>query len=374
MRLAAIVCSPLLLVPRPTARALWGACLAMIAGGVFAADGVTIQLAVDGSVLEGTPIAWNDAEVLLLARNGFLVQFPPSQAEGFRQLATQFRPCSQGEMRSQLQREFGRRFDVSGTGNYLVVHPAGQKDRWAQRFESLYRSFVRYFSVRGMQPGALQFPLVAVVLHSQEEFLEHSRRAGGSVSMGVLGYYSPRSNQVLLFDVTRGNAADDSWYINAETILHEATHQMAFNSGLHSRWAPPPRWVGEGLAMLFEAPGVWDAQRHPHLNDRINTARLRAFRQFGERRARGFLPHFVSQSDSAFFRTPAAAYAEAWAFSFFLSEMEPAKYLSYLQRTAQREPLKRYTAAEQLAEFTDVFGQDLGMLEARYLRFISQLP
>ena len=70
---------------------------------------------------------------------------------------------------------------------------------------------------------------------------------------------------------------------------------------------------------------------------------------------------------------PAAAYPEAWALTYFLSETDPAKYLEYLARTAAREPLKDYSASEQLKEFTDVFGTDLKLLEARYLRYINQL-
>ena len=60
--------------------------------------------------------------------------------------------------------------------------------------------------------------------------------------------------------------------------------------------------------------------------------------------------------------------------TFFLSEKEPARYLKYLNLTARREPLKKYSSAAQLKEFTDVFGSDLKMLEARFLRFIQQLP
>ena len=74
-----------------------------------------------------------------------------------------------------------------------------------------------------------------------------------------------------------------------------------------------------------------------------------------------------------FAAAPAIAYPEAWALTFFLSETEPAKYLRYLALTAAREPLKKYTASEQLQEFTDVFGTDLRMLEARFLRFMQQL-
>ena len=41
---------------------------------------------------------------------------------------------------------------------------------------------------------------------------------------------------------------------NMATIVHEATHQIAFNSGLHVRFADNPLWLTEGMAMYFEGP------------------------------------------------------------------------------------------------------------------------
>ena len=353
--------------------ALWTTLLWALADGAAGADGVTIQLALDGMPLEGTPIAWNSSLVVMLTRNGHLHQFHPDKAEGFRKVSSSFRPWSQSEMRGELLREFGGRFDVSGTGNYLVVHPAGKKDLWAQRFEKIYRAFVHYFSVRGARPTPPEFPLVAVVFHSQQEFLQYSRQIGKAVPSGVLGFYGPQTNRILLYDITQGRESDENWHINAETIIHEATHQIAFNTGVHNRIAQPPRWVGEGLATMFEAPGVWNPRHHPHRKDRINRRRLEAFRTYAPNRPSGYLAQTVSQSPREFVRTPGFSYAEAWALTFFLSETEPVKYAQYLAKTAVRQPLKNYSNSEQLGEFTDVFGGDLKMLEARYLRFIQQL-
>lgn len=338
------------------------------------ADQTTVQLELGGTRIEGTPVAWSNERVLLLSRNGFLWQFAPEQAQDYRVTSPHFRPCSQSEMRGQLLREYGKQFEVSGTGNYLVVHPAGERDLWAQRFEELYRSFIHYFSVRGLRPAAPAFPLVAVVFPSQRAFADYvAQIAGTAPAPGIVGFYSPLTNRILLYDVARGGPADADWRQNASTIIHEATHQMAFNSGIHSRVALPPRWVGEGLAMLFEAPGVWDAQQHALAKDRINEPRLAMFRQYASgQRAEGSLPRFLQDSDRLFSTAPAAAYCEAWALTFFLSETEPAKYLRYLSRTAAREPLHVYTAKEQLEEFTDVFGSNLKLLEARYLRFIRE--
>ena len=44
------------------------------------------------------------------------------------------------------------------------------------------------------------------------------------------------------------------------TIVHEATHQIAFNCGLHTRLSDCPRWFSEGIAMYFETPDLRSAK------------------------------------------------------------------------------------------------------------------
>ena len=161
---------------RAPALLLWGVVLTGLPEPASAAEPTTVRFQLDGAPIEGTPVAWTDANVLLLARNGFLLEFAPQQARDYRLISNHFRPFSQSEMRGQLLREFGNRFDVAGTGNYLVVHPAGERDRWALRFEDLFRSFVHYFSVRGMRPAVPEFPLVAIVFPSQRDSSNTSRR------------------------------------------------------------------------------------------------------------------------------------------------------------------------------------------------------
>lgn len=335
----------------------------------------TVGLDLNGRRLEGMPVAYTQQEVLLLGRDGYLWDFSPDQAKNFGKVSDGFRPLSQGELRAQLLREFGRGFEVSGTGHYLVVHPAGQRDRWAQRFEDLYRSFVHYFSVRGFRPQQPLFPLVAVVFPSQADFQRYALKTDNvRVASGVLGYYSPTTNRVLLFDSTGGQsgAADEQWFNNADTIIHEATHQTAFNTGIHTRFAPQPRWLAEGLATMFEAPGVWNSTIHRNLEDRINRGRLESFRRYLERRPADALPLMIS-GDRAFQRDPQGAYADAWALNFFLSETRPRKYCDYLAKVAARPPQQAYTGSQRLADFTDTFGTNLPMLDAHLLRMIGEL-
>src|SRR5262245_55888267 len=99
---------------------------------------------VRGNRLEGMPVSATEDEIEFLARDGRLWSFGPGEAKNYRQIAPQFRPYSASEIRARLEAELGRGFDVTGTGHYVVAHPAGERDHWAERFEELYRSFQHY--------------------------------------------------------------------------------------------------------------------------------------------------------------------------------------------------------------------------------------
>jgi hypothetical protein len=332
-----------------------------------------VRVDVNGRQLEGAPLAWDSKTVMLLARDGQLHSFAPGDARNFAKTGSQFLSFSPGEMRGQLMQEFGQAFEVSGTGQYLVVHPRGQRDVWAGRFEELYRSFVHYFAVRGMQPQRAAFPLVAIVFYNRQDFFRYAAQNGIRVGPGVLGCYSADTNRILMYDPDEGRGDNALWQQAAETIIHEAAHQTAFNTGVHSRYAMPPHWVAEGLGTLFEAPGVWNSRLYPRQEDRINRYRLDEFRRLAGSRETGWLAQLVA-SDRQFARAPDAAYAEAWAASFFLSETRPRQYVALLEKTAARPAFSEYKQPERLKDFSDLFGGDLALLEAQLERFIAALP
>ncbi len=157
-------------------------------------------------------------------------------------------------------------------------------------------------------------------------------------------------------------------------MIHEATHQVAFNTGLHSRMGVNPKWIVEGLATVFESPGIREsASNRGEAFGRTNKERYVWFGNYAKsRRKPKSLAAFVS-SDKLFETSALDAYAEAWALSFYLVETRSTKYAKYLKTIATRDPLKEYPEAERLADFKKAFGNDLDMLEADFLRFISRL-
>lgn len=361
---------------------LWAALAAACqAAGPARANGPsyeTLEVDFGKGPTQGMALLWSNDAVHLLGRDGRIWEFEPKEAKSLKKISPQFTSYPTADIRSQLQRELGPSFEITSTGHYLVAHPRGQRDKWAERFEQLYRSFIHYFSVRGLTPQAPPFPMVAIVWPTQEDFLRYAAAEGMTLSPNVLGYYSIFTNRIALFDLgdrdTEAKKKGADWGENAATIVHEATHQSAFNTGLHSRFVNAPRWLAEGLGTLFEAPGVWNAPDHPTAKERVNEGRLRNFKEWvaGGKRRQGFLAEMVS-SDRVFDPDPISAYAEAWALTYFLVETRPKQYFDYLKVTASKPAYSGYSGAERLKDFQAAFGADLRKLEADFLRYMDKV-
>lgn len=331
----------------------------------------------------------------LLARDGQLAPFQISQIDALRTAAPRFHEFSLAELRDQLRRTLPKQFRIDGTGHFLICAEKNSH-RIGEICEDTYRTFHRYFSVRGFKIAQPEFPLVVIVFPDRAGFAAYCRKDGLEPPSGMLGYYMRLTNRVALFDgggnlnaeldppadrakMETVSADETAVRFDAmlegnlhDTIVHETTHQVAFNTGLHSRIGPTPKWVIEGLATMFEAPGIRDSQRSASPKSRINRSRFVWFGNYMQSRRR---PHSLADfvgTDDLYASATLDAYSEGWALTFFLAETRHAAYGRFLKLIAQRNPLKAYPAAERVADFRKTFGE-LKTLEADYLRFYAKL-
>ena len=315
------------------------------------------------------PVAFDDDTIHAYQPNGMALRIAAEKIEQPRAVA-RFRPLSPAEMRTELLQEFGQSFEVSGTGTFLVVHPQGARDRWAGRFEELYRSLTHFFKARGYPLSRPQFPLVGIVFHSRRQYIEYQARLGGDAS-DTYGCYLPGTNRIYLYDATQGTGRkSEEWAENLATVMHETAHQTAFNIGIHRRAAKTPRWVAEGLGCLFEARGIYNAFHYRNQSDRISFRRLHEFREVVMGDAATILADMICSDD----RFRSRKYAMAWALTFYLSEKQPRGYADYLRHLSKRPLLQPYPVEERIRDFATFFGKDIRMLAARIERFIGSLP
>ncbi len=329
-----------------------------------------MRATIGGRELEGQPLAWTKTQMLLLGRDGALYEFPPDAAKNAKRTAAAYAGYTSSEMRTLVGQEFGPTYQVSTTAHFVVVHPRGRWDEWGDRLESLYRSFTHYMAVRGFRTREPAVPLVAIVFRNHDNYYDYAAAGGLKLQEGTLGHYDPVTNRIFLYDVS---GEEKDWADDAETIIHEATHQAAYNVGVHTRFAEQPRWAVEGLAMMFEGRGVWDGAANRTIADRINRYRLNYFRSTADERKKDWLLRLVA-SDHGFEVQGLTSYAEAWMVTFYLCETRPQQYSAYLAKVAAREPFASYPSQERLADFHRAFGHDLDLLAAQLERFVKDLP
>ncbi len=342
---------------------------------VCRADGPTkmVEVTVGKSTVEGRILALDDKTLVLLRRDGGINYVPRSQIADLQQSSNSFKPTSKDELRTKLVEEFGANYTVSRTAHFLVVHPPGNYHKWAAPFEELYLRFGHYFSSRGFQVPDPEFPLVAVVLNTREEFDRFLSRHQ-SADPQILGYYAPNSNRIITYrqetDPHTGLPANMQ---DLSTIVHEAAHQTAFNTGIHSRYSVTPRWASEGLAIMFESRGVNNSQYFGQLEQRVHRAQLDAMFMLANRGGQQVSIGDLIASDEAFRSDPNYAYALSWGLTFFLAETKQREYFAYLEKSAAAEKFGDYGSRERLEDFAASFGGNLDELEQRMWKYLGKL-
>jgi hypothetical protein len=256
--------------------------------------------------------------------------------------------------------------------------------------ERLYKAFTNYWEHQKIELHEPEFPLVCLAFAERSSYVTAFRDEmnGNGDPGGIIGFYSIRSNRVNMYDLTgleslhaerHGSSGEINDILSqpaaepsVATIVHEATHQIAFNCGLQQRFADIPLWLCEGMAMYFETPDL-SSHNGWHGIGKVNYPRLETFRKNLGDWQPGTLENLITVNDRL--RNPqtaGAAYADAWALNYFLIKYHAKEYTQYIKLMAEKEPLGEDDAATRLKEFKECFG-DLAPVERDFEQRMSRV-
>ena len=357
------------------------------------ANGQSLIRITDGrdDTCDGKIVALTASVCSIMDRQGRLHHKNLRDLKSFEKIAPRYEPYSISNFRQELIQEFKGGYELAGTTHYLVCAPTGRGNQYAQLFESIYRDVEQFFRVRGFKVKTPEVPLVAIVFRSQQEFMQYCVRDRVPPSQSLMGYYSLLTNRVALFDDSSLLTAiepdagrnSDTRHITAyaaitgntaSTVIHETTHQVGYNIGVHSRLGGTPTWVVEGLATVLEPAGMRRNKGRQLQSNRINPERADWFeRTHRPDRSMGSLAKLIA-SDAFFHQQTLDSYSEAWAFTFFLLENASRRqdFVTYLRKIGERDPLKHYSGKERLVDFQAVFG-DISRLEVEFIRYMDRM-
>jgi hypothetical protein len=336
--------------------------------------------------------------VLLQGEDGVLWQIERKDLRSQEELNSPFKPLSRDALGEQLLTQMPAGFRVHTTPHYVVCYNTSRAyAQWTSSLlERLHKAFTNYWEKQGLKIEEPEFPLPVLVFADRSAYDAASREDLPGGTGNIVGFYSLRSNRVNMFDLTgaeavRGSAGSRSAGLRrgslreinqmlsqpaavplVSTIVHEATHQIAFNCGLQKRFADIPLWHCEGMAVYFEAPDLASTRGWRGIG-RVNYPRLNRFQQNLSNWNGETLRNLIASDER--FRDPQTAvdaYADAWALNYYLIRYKSREYADYLKALSEKSPLVRDEPETRVKEFREHFG-DLERLEQEFLKQMSRV-
>lgn len=332
-----------------------------------------------------------DGGILLQTNDGVLWSIERTEKQSRHKLDSSFKPLAPAALSEKLISELPGGFRSYTTPHYVVCYNTSRPyAQWTGALlERLYKAFTNYWEGQGIDLHEPEFPLPVFVFASRQVYDQAAREDLPGGTGNIIGFYSLRSNRINMFDLTgveavrAANSHGSKKELNqllsqpaavplVATIIHEATHQIAFNCGLQERYADIPLWLCEGMAVYFEAPDLSSTRGWRGIG-RVNYPRLETFRKNLSNWHDGSLEEMLR--DSRRFRDPRTAidaYADAWALNYYLIKYEAKAYTAYLKVLAEKRPLIDDPPESRLAEFQAHFG-DLSKLEQEFLKQMARV-
>ncbi len=313
------------------------------------------------------------------------------------------------------------RMTVKRSNHFILLHdtpakPAEgrKKSRADERLallEQVYESFLLLFDSQGIELDIPKERLQVVLFKEFQDFTSYATSLSPSLSSAA-GFWEPTRNISVFYDhgtdeeflaleklqkELKTQADESRRNVNAatastvrlsktinllidvaqenadiEVVSHEATHQMAGNTGLFPRYVMIPSWVHEGLATYFESPGdgAWGGI------GAVNAQRLKWYRALENDRQHSNINFIVGDQIFDFAKTNGATlhgYGQAWALTHFLLETHLKEFVAYYRMLGEMPPDAVLNPDLLTQLFDKVFGADRKQLDVEWRAYMRSL-
>ncbi len=313
-----------------------------------------------------------------------------------------------------LAKVLGSDAKIRHTAHYTIAHDTDDDtlNAFVTRIEATYTSVLRFAERVGVPVDPPQEKLKIIFFDKFEPYGRYMKKAGVEPSQEMPGFFSPGRNRSAFYNYSdadslkkmkqeladaresgksarrtgqgqqvdftrirayeaRIGAFEDR--INRQVVQHEVAHQVFYNIGLHNQvFAANPRWLVEGLAMMFETPPMAGSSGI----GAINQLRLVRWRQLADEKKLPALRDLVSNPELIVPSSPKIeeSYTQAWALTHYLERTKKAQLAAYIAAIRKRDEQKIYSPKEELADFEKAFGKLDSEFVRKWEAYIRKLP
>ncbi|MCA9153722.1 MAG: DUF1570 domain-containing protein [Planctomycetales bacterium] len=311
--------------------------------------------------------------------------------------------------------------EVAESKHFVMLHDTGSERHGRKRLtraeqrlellETVYEAFLLRFYANGIELEVPQEKLKVVLFKEHKDYLHFATRLSPDLKSAA-GFFDGDTNTSVFYDQgstedfqalyelnkilakakedakkdRSPNAADivrladtlallveiERESLDIEVVSHEATHQMAANTGLFPRLVLVPTWVHEGLATYFETPNdaSWSGI------GAVNQQRLERYRVLERDRVHSNIDFIVGDQIFDFAGSLGETlhgYGQAWALTHFLMERHFAELMQFYQRLGQMPPEVVINQKVLQRLFWEVFGDNKDGLDAEWRAYMRAL-
>jgi len=280
-------------------------------------------------------------------------------------------------------------FSALVTDNFVLLHCGNTA--WASStgalLERTYERFYKTFEKAGFLLKQPADRMTWVCFGKTEDYHQYAWQTERRDVSALEGYYSAQTNRVALYDTAppllptapAPGKVVTAWaenepalgaapqLLDAVRTVHEAAHQLAFNSGLQRRGVMYPFWLSEGLATAFE--------NDPADSSSASEVSARRRRLLDARAVNALIPlkEFATMTRIPMDDMGAVydAYAQAWGFFTFLLQRHRSELNHYVGRL-HSVPRGRRSTERMRREFTDSFGA-IREVDQEWMAYLDQM-
>jgi hypothetical protein len=364
-------------------------------GCVFALDYVEFSERGKTRKEEGRIILEAQDGLAFESRDGQYFVVPPDLLLSRTSDEKLFKPYTQREIVERLKEEFpeSRGFHLFETNHFFVIYTTslGFAQWYGQLLEKLYIGYHSFWKEQDIMLSQSPFPMVAIVHSNPSGFLRYAQSEGFQLMRGQCAYYNKSSNRVVMCDLSgletyregdkyRASARDIQVFLNQpnatnniSAVIHEAVHLVGFSCGMHTRFAPNPLWLCEGLAVFHEVPDSgkkigWSRTPKP------NFQRLNTLKNYLQQNPAEPLQTII-QSDMPFnnVATVTNSYAMAWGLTYYLIKRRPKEFTAYLKKLQEKTILSEDSPEIRIQDFEKCFGNNWNKLLKDCIDYLKKL-
>ena len=366
-----------------------------IGGGLFALEYVSFRQNGQNRHAEGRFVLEAMDALVFESRDGRILKIDRTDLLDRKSDNLPFTPLSKKDVKILLQEEFpaSKGFNIHEEGPFLVVYNTsrGFAQWFGQLFKKIDDGYTAFWKKRGVPLEQHDYPLVAIVLADRTDFVRYAAWESVVVADEFRAYYNPATNRMVMYDLSgleaerrgqtgRATSRTIQEFLrrpdadrNISAVVHETTHQIGFNRGMHRRFAPCPLWVCEGVALLHEVPGNRGGWT---IEPKVNANRLIRLKALLQRQPPDPIRKLLL-SDKPLKEGPVGEildnYALAWGLTYYFVLKRPKEFTEYLKRTAAKTLLCEDSPEIRVRDFEECFGNDWNKLYADCITFWTKL-